>query len=161
MTIFTIGYEGMSIDTFMSLLALHGIETIVDIRELPLSRKPGFSKKSLASTLNLGGFEYVHIASLGCPKPVRDRYRADANWTRYTEGFLQHLQTQKHALSDLAQLTISSNCALLCYEADYNFCHRSFVAKALQGLCGTGISHIKQIVATKTMRPALPQLALA
>lgn len=161
MTIFTIGYEGMSIDTFMSLLALHGIKTIVDIRELPLSRKPGFSKKSLANTLNLAGFEYIHIASLGCPKPVRDSYRADANWAHYTEDFLQHLQTQKHALADLAQLTASSSCALLCYEADYNFCHRSLVAKALQSLCDTGITHIKKIAATKTMRPAVPQLELA
>ena len=48
MTVFTIGYEGLDIGAFMSLLAEHGIETVVDIRELPLSRKPGFSKKALA-----------------------------------------------------------------------------------------------------------------
>ena len=47
MTVFTIGYEGLDIDTFMSLLGQHGIETIVDIRELLLSRKRGFSKRAL------------------------------------------------------------------------------------------------------------------
>ncbi|MGN6808258.1 MAG: DUF488 family protein [Trinickia sp.] len=59
MTVFTIGYEGLDIGAFLSLLGEHGMETVVDIRELPLSRKPGFSKNALASTLNLSGFEYV------------------------------------------------------------------------------------------------------
>jgi len=55
MTVFTIGYEGLDIDAFMSLLAEHGIDTVVDVRELPLSRKPGFSKKALANILNISG----------------------------------------------------------------------------------------------------------
>lgn len=159
MTIFTIGYEGMSIDAFMSLLALHGIETVVDIRELPLSRKPGFSKTSLANTLNLSGFEYVHMASLGCPKPVRDRYRANANWAQYTEGFLQYLETQDSALAKLSELATTSNCALLCYEADHNFCHRTFVAKAVQRLCEATVSHITKTAALRTKRPAVAQPA--
>jgi uncharacterized protein (DUF488 family) len=75
MTVFTIGYEGLNVDTFMSLLAQHGIETVVDVRELPLSRKTGFSKKALTNALNPSGVEYVHMVNLGCPKPVRDRYR--------------------------------------------------------------------------------------
>ena len=91
MTIHTIGYEGIDMDRFLSMLCEHGIETVVDIRELPLSRKPGFSKKALADTLNLSGLEYVHIPDLGCPKPIRNRYRADGNWTRYREGFLKYL----------------------------------------------------------------------
>jgi uncharacterized protein (DUF488 family) len=73
MTVFTIGYEGLDIASFLSLLAQHGIGTVVDIRQLPLSRKRGFSKKALAGRLNGAGFEYIHMASLGCPKPVRDR----------------------------------------------------------------------------------------
>ena len=71
MIIYTIGYEGLNIDSFMSLLRENGVETVVDIRELPLSRKPGFSKKVLASTLSASGFEYTHISDLGCPKPIR------------------------------------------------------------------------------------------
>lgn len=143
MTVYTIGYEGLDIDAFMSLLAAHDIETIVDIRALPLSRKPGFSKKALASMLNLSGFEYIHMADLGCPKPVRDCYREDGNWKRYTEGFLNHLETQVIAVAELADLASSSNCALLCYEADFNFCHRSMVANAVRDFCGAGVEHIK------------------
>jgi uncharacterized protein (DUF488 family) len=160
MTVFTIGYEGLDIDAFMSLLAEHGIDTVVDIRELPLSRKPGFSKKALASVLNLSGLEYVHIADLGCPKPVRDRYREDGNWKRYTDGFLKHLKTQDAAIAELSELAGSSNCALLCYEADFNFCHRSMVAKAVHDYCGADVQHIKAGDA-RIKRPALPRLDFA
>ena len=113
MTVFTIGYEGLDIDAFMSLLAKHGIETVVDIRELPLSRKPGFSKKALASVLNLTGLEYVHMVALGCPKLVRDRYREDGNWKRYTEGFLKHLKTQDDAITELSALAASANWGII------------------------------------------------
>lgn len=160
MTVFTIGYEGLDIDAFMSLLARHGIETVVDIRELPLSRKAGFSKKALASVLNLSGLEYVHMVDLGCPKQVRDRYRADGNWKRYTDGFLKYLKTQESAIADLSELVSSSNCALLCFEADFKFCHRSMVANAVREHCGAGVEHIS-VVHAKTANPDGRQLAFA
>ncbi|OXI92198.1 hypothetical protein CFB50_00020 [Burkholderia sp. AU33423] len=160
MTVFTIGYEGLDIDAFMSLLAEHGIDTVVDIRELPLSRKPGFSKKALASALNLSGLEYVHMVDLGCPKKVRDRYREDGNWKRYTEGFLKHLETKETAISDLSDLASTSNCALLCYEADFNFCHRSIVANAVRDYCGADVEHINAADA-RTTNPAFLRLAFA
>ena len=160
MTVFTIGYEGLDIDAFMSRLSKHGIETVVDIRELPLSRKPGFSKKTLASVLNLSGREYVHMVELGCPKSVRDRYREDDNWKRYTNGFLKHLKTQQAAIAELSALAESSNCALLCYEADFNFCHRSMVANAVRDSCGAEVEHIKTADAKKAS-PASLRLAFA
>lgn len=160
MIVFTVGYEGLDIDTFMSLLAEHGIETVVDIRELPLSRKPGFSKKALAGVLNASGLEYVHMVDLGCPKPVRDRYREDGNWKRYTEGFLKHLKAQEAAIAELSDLASSSNCALLCYEADFNFCHRSMVAEAVRDYCGADVEHIKP-ADSRTTSPASPRLAFA
>ena len=160
MTVFTIGYEGLDIDAFMSLLAEYGIDTVVDVRELPLSRKPGFSKKALANALNLSGREYVHMVDLGCPKPVRDRYREDGNWKRYTDGFMKYLKTQEDAIAELASLATASNCALLCYEADFNFCHRSMVANAVKDYCGARVTHIKAADA-KTASPASLRLAFA
>lgn len=160
MVLHTIGYEGVDIQRFFSLLREHDIETLADIRELPLSRKPGFSKKSLADALNLSGFEYVHLPDLGCPKSIRDRYRADGNWTRYTEGFLKHLNTQGEALADLASMAAISNCALLCFEADYNYCHRSMVADAVRKLSGMRVCHI-QATGLKTATSADLTLAAA
>lgn len=153
MTVFTIGYEGLDIDDFVSLLSERGIETVVDIRELPLSRKPGFSKKSLASLLNLSGFEYVHMVELGCPRPVRNGYRADGDWKRYRKGFLDHLKTQEGAIASLAELVESSTCALLCYEADFNFCHRSMVAAAVNEQCGADVEHIEVRATAPAGRP--------
>jgi uncharacterized protein (DUF488 family) len=143
MTVFTIGYEGLDIDAFMSLLGQHGIETIVDIRELPLSRKRGFSKKALATALDSDGRGYLHVPVLGCPKPVRDRYRSDGDWKRYTKGFIKHLGEQKGALEQVSVMTKNSSCALLCFEADFNVCHRSLVADALRKDFGADVQHIR------------------
>ena len=160
MTVFTIGYEGMNIREFLLMLSEHHIEAVVDVRELPLSRKPGFSKTALAKSLNLAGLEYVHMVGLGCPKPVRDRYRADSDWRRYTEGFLKHLKKQEDAIAELSQLVASSNCVLLCYEADFNFCHRSMVAEALRKHSGARIEHIVA-ANVRTASPARRQPAFA
>lgn len=160
MTVFTIGYEGLDIDTFLSLLAKHDIETIVDVRALPLSRKPGFSKKALENLLNVSGREYVHMAALGCPKPIRDRYRKDANWARYTEGFLSYLHTQTDAISVLCTHAALSKCALLCYEADASFCHRSMVANAVTNCSGADVTHI-EATDVRTKPPGDRRLAAA
>lgn len=143
MTVFTIGYEGLDIDTFLSLLGQHGIDLVVDIRELPLSRKRGFSKNALATALQQKGLGYIHIRSLGCPKPVRESYRVDTDWKRYTRGFIKHLKGQQSALEDLSALANSVHCALVCYEADFKLCHRSLVANALRVQYGTDIHHIQ------------------
>lgn len=142
MTLFTVGYEGLSLVEFMSLLAENDIEMIVDVRQLPLSRKPGFSKKSLATALNLSGRGYVHIPALGCPKPIRERYRQDHNWERYSEAFLHYLASQKDAVDEVSSLAVTTNCALLCFEADYNFCHRSMVANAVKQQTHARVQHL-------------------
>jgi len=144
MAIYTIGYEGLAFNDFMSLLPRHHIETVVDIRELPLSRKPGFSKRALCDALNISGLEYVHVPDLGCPKPIRNRYRDDGNWAAYKAGFLKHLGSQTEAIAALATMAAISNCALLCFEADYNYCHRSMVADAVQRLNGMPVTHIQR-----------------
>ncbi|MCW5600437.1 DUF488 domain-containing protein [Nitrosomonas sp.] len=160
MIINTIGYEGLDIDEFLSIIAENDIDTVVDVRELPLSRKPGFSKKALASVLNLSGREYIHMVDLGCPKHVRNRYREDGNWDQYIVGFMKYLKTQEAAIAELSNLVGSSNCVLLCYEADYNFCHRSIVANAVRQYCGVDIKHIK-VDKTKTANLASPRLAFS
>ncbi len=143
MSIYTIGYEGLDMNGFLALLRTGNVETVVDIRELPLSRKPGFSKKGLGETLNLHGFEYMHVPELGCPKPVREQYRADANWSRYKTGFLRYLALQDDVITELSAMATTTTCALLCFEADYNYCHRSMVADAVHAVSGMQIHHLQ------------------
>jgi uncharacterized protein (DUF488 family) len=143
MTLFTIGYEGIDTARFVSLLVEHGVQTVVDVREVPYSRKPGFSKRALAELLAERRLGYVHMVELGCPKAVRDGHREDGNWQRYTERFLEHLGQQEAAMSRLCGLANASSCALLCYEADFNDCHRSMVANAVHEHSGMHVEHIR------------------
>jgi len=142
MPIFTIGYEGLSIDDLMEALDAFEIEMVVDVRERPQSRKPGFSKNALTGYLERAHIAYVHMESLGCPKPIRDQYRVDGDWARYTAGFLKHLDSQQRSLVEVSKRAHSSTCALLCFEADFNRCHRSIVADALRTQYGENIKHI-------------------
>lgn len=142
MRLFTIGYEGLELADFIGLLTRHKVETVVDVRDLPLSRKKGFSKQALRHELQLSEFGYVHMGALGCPRPIRDAYRWDQDWGRYTRGFLQHLASQQDAVAELTELAQVTRCAMLCFEADYNFCHRAMVAEAVRKRSGIEVVHI-------------------
>ena len=159
MMIFTIGYEGMDIFGFISLLRKHQIDTLDDIRELPLSRKPGFSKKALSNTVSLCGLDYIHLPDLGCPKPIRNRFREDGNWSRYKQGFLKYLDAQGLAVAELAKMAKTANCALLCFEADPGYCHRSMVADAVVRLGGLSVYNILS-AELKTVRTEGLELAV-
>lgn len=140
--IYTAGYEGQSLDDFLNGLSNNGVKLLADVREAPISRKPGFSKSSLARALGQVGIEYIHIRPLGCPRPIRDAYRVDEDWDRYTCAFMQHLETQGAVVQELAGTATSTPTALLCYEADFNRCHRTYVARAVGARVGAVVRHI-------------------
>lgn len=140
--VFTFGYEGLSLETFLARLKAVGIKTVVDVRANPLSRKRGFSKRGLALALEAEGIVYIHVPAMGCPKPVRDRYKLDGNWSVYTRAFLTYLKGQADSLSALARTVVASPSCLICFEADFNQCHRTFVARALAPILGIGVTHI-------------------
>ena len=70
--IFTIGYEATTMADFLAALKAAGVERVIDVRALPLSRRPGFSKSSLAASLREVEIDYVHLKALGTPKRGRD-----------------------------------------------------------------------------------------
>ncbi len=130
--LFTIGYEQLDTTRLIAELRACGIHTLVDVRELPLSRKPGLSKNGLKQVLAENGIAYWHLRALGCPREIRHAYRADHDRQRYTSAFLAYLATQQEAVDELAQYVVNHRCALLCYEADAATCHRSYIADAVQ-----------------------------
>lgn len=160
MSIFTIGYEGLDINDFLKLLRLGDVETVVDIRELPLSRKRGFSKNGLREILQANGFGYRHIVALGCPKPIRDQYRENGDWQQYKKDFKRYLASQAGVVSELSQMAGTQDCALLCFEANYQMCHRSMVADAVHRVSGLEVQHLTA-TSLKTATAAQRQLALA
>ena len=129
----TLGYEGLQLQRFFKLLLMNGVRSIVDLRQSPISRKPGFSKSALASAAAAHGLGYTHMPALGCPKDIRNRYHVDGNWSRYTLRFKAYLAAQDSAVAELAGLARRERCCLLCFEADPNSCHRSLVAERLAG----------------------------
>jgi len=129
-TLFTIGYEGLALDRFIARLKAADVRRVIDVRELPLSHKPGFSKRPLSRALEAAGLGYEHIPALGCPRPIRNRYRADNKWPAYARAFRTHLAKQSDAVRNLARGARTAKACLLCFEADPNRCHRTFVAEA-------------------------------
>jgi uncharacterized protein (DUF488 family) len=140
--VYTVGYEGLALEEFLQRLRRAGVQVVVDVRDVPQSRKRGFSKTGLAAALGAAEMNYLHVRSLGCPKPIRDRYRANRDWKAYTAAFMDHLRKQDVAVSEVAALCSCGTPALLCYEADAAFCHRTYVARAVTAISGGNVLHI-------------------
>jgi uncharacterized protein (DUF488 family) len=141
--IYTVGYEGLSLEDFLQPLRHAGVQIVVDVRDVPLSRKRGFSKTALAAAVGAAGMRYQHLRRLGCPKPIRDQYRTSRDWSAYTVAFMDHLREQTAAVDELAAVCKGSTAALLCYEAHPGLCHRTYVARAVAAISGGGVLHIR------------------
>lgn len=150
-TLFTFGYEGLSIGQFLSRLEEVGVKAVFDVRQLPLSRKRGFSKSALSQELHESGIVYAHLPAFGCPKPIRDRYKIDGNWPQYAKSFNSYLAGQAEPIAELAQLASKTTACLICFEADFNHCHRSLVARAVAHAGGPSAVHL-------TIKTEIPEL---
>ncbi|HET6399434.1 MAG TPA: DUF488 domain-containing protein [Candidatus Thermoplasmatota archaeon] len=130
--IWTVGYERWSADAFVELLFAAGVEVLADVRDLPLSRKSGFSKTPLAKAVATLGIEYVHLRELGAPEPIRHALRAGSPFTHYRRGYEAHLPYASDAFERLQQLARSRPTAMMCYEREPTHCHRGILAEHLQ-----------------------------
>ena len=131
MKIFTIGYEGATMAEFLAALKAAGVARVIDVRALPLSRRPGFSKSPLAASLKEAGIEYVHLKALGTPKAGRDAAKKGdvATLEAVYAGQLELPEAQAQAAQMLA-LAAEKPSALLCFERDPAHCHRTLLLAA-------------------------------
>jgi uncharacterized protein (DUF488 family) len=146
-TIFTIGYEKAELDDFILTLKACNIEQVLDVRELPQSRRRGFSKNILATALETEGISYLHFKQLGDPKHGRDAARM-GNYQQFEQIFQAHmdLEASKDALASLAKCAEEKISVLLCYERDHRYCHRKILADKLHvqysfSVVHRGVSH--------------------
>jgi hypothetical protein len=113
-----------------------GVERLIDVRELPISRRRGYAKTALGQAMADVGVEYVHIRALGNPKPYRDLYKSG----RIEEGrrcYEQHLlREQRGALESLIPLLREKRSALMCVEHNAATCHRTVIVEALRSEFG-------------------------
>ena len=130
--LFTIGYEGKDLPTFLDCLAADGVECVLDVRENPFSRKPGFSKKPLSQALEARGIQYVHLKELGTPRPLRDAVKSDGDYGRFFQAMQEYLATQQEAIERACSHVRRMTCCLICYEESVDTCHRKIVAQIIQ-----------------------------
>jgi uncharacterized protein (DUF488 family) len=139
----TIGYEGSTLADFLETLRLANVEVIIDIRDVPVSRKPGFSKGALSEALRERGIEYAHLKELGDPKEGRQAARSgdlDA-FQKIYNAWIKRAESKVELKVAVAMATASTAC-LLCYERDQKSCHRLIVAKHMADLAEFKIIHL-------------------
>ena len=132
MRIFTIGYEATTMAEFLAALNQAGVKRVIDVRALPLSRRPGFSKSPLRATLDEAGIEYVHLKALGTPSEGRSAARAgrQADLERIYASQLELPEAIVQA-EQMRELAAEKPSALLCYEREPAGCHRSLLLAAV------------------------------
>lgn len=142
----TIGYEKATPDQVIAALLAADVEMLVDIRQVPWSRRPGFSKGALATKAAEAGIDYVHLKGLGTPAEGREANKA-GRLDDFAAIFRAHMATAA-AQADLAraaELAASSRICLLCLEGDARRCHRSIVADMLAERLATTVRHLAPV----------------
>ena len=139
--LFTIGYEKSKPDALLAELKRAKVKLLVDTRAVAASRKPGFSKRQLAASLDEEGIAYLHLQKLGTPAEGREAARTgklDTLWRIYAK----HLKTPEaiEAMNELVAIVKSSqSVCLLCYERDKDCCHRTRIAEIVHERTGASV----------------------
>lgn len=128
----TIGYENATPPRLIAALRAVGITTLVDVRALANSRRPGFAKRALSAALGEAGIAYRHLPALGTPAAGRQAVR-EGRPEAMRAIFARHLEgvEAQAALAGLRGLARREPVCLLCLEADPALCHRTLVAEAV------------------------------
>ena len=142
--LYTIGYEKTLLKDVVSTLAAARVAALIDVRDRPISRRPGFSKRQLAAAIEDAGIRYLHLQALGTPPEGRlanRRREWDRFWTIVEEKLAR--SEAELALQQAGELAGAAPSCLLCYEADWRICHRRRIAEILAQRHGFAVSHLK------------------
>jgi uncharacterized protein (DUF488 family) len=123
--LFTVGYEGSKPSDLFASLQASGVTLLIDVRDVPISRKPGFSKTALAEGLDGAGIRYLHLKGLGDPKSGRIAAR-EGRFSAFRQIFCARMSTPEAVTA--ASKSVS---CLLCFEQDHTNCHRCIVAESM------------------------------
>ncbi|MGD9845527.1 MAG: DUF488 family protein [Variibacter sp.] len=129
--LFTIGYEHATSKAVLDALAAAGVELVVDTRAVAASRRPGFSKRQLAASLDAQGIGYLHLRGLGTPTEGRNAAHS-GHLDKMFRIYEKHVRTPeaREQLDELVSLVSAGRrVCLLCYERDANHCHRRRIAE--------------------------------
>jgi uncharacterized protein (DUF488 family) len=134
-TLFTLGYEGLTIDAYINKLISNNIVLVIDVRKNPLSMKYGFSKTKMKSYLEKAGVKYVHIPQLGIVSKLRKNIKTEKDYKKlfelYNEKILPENLESVGRIRDLIKQY--KRAALTCFESEHKSCHRHKITEWLEG----------------------------
>lgn len=142
--LFSLGYQLRSIDDFVDVLVDAEVAVVVDVRETPWSRKPGFSKTALTEALSERGIVYEHARFAGNPKALR---RAAETHEDCLVQYARYLDGRPDVVNELATLVgdhleEGRAVCLVCYERHPHDCHRSILLERLREAQGVEVVHL-------------------
>jgi len=137
-TLFTIGYEGRSLEEYLNILLVRGVQTLCDVRKNAFSQKYGFSKTQLKLACEGVGIKYIHIPELGIESDQRQALYSQADYDRLFERYRNTvLANNDNQLERIIRLIGSDErVALTCFEKDVNQCHRTQIARKIMSMPG-------------------------
>ena len=144
--IFTIGYEGRSLDAFLNTLIANNIKTLVDIRNNPVSMKYGFTGSLLKHYVEETGIKYISIPELGIESRQRKNLDNQEDYINLFKIYKNEILPQRtDKMAELKNLIMQEKrLALMCFEKDERMCHRGIASRYLQDYCDNkyGLSHL-------------------
>jgi uncharacterized protein (DUF488 family) len=144
--LFTIGYEGVSLESYINKLILNDVKVLCDVRKNSFSMKYGFSKSQLKKACEGVGIQFLHIPEVGIKSEKRQELNCqadyDALFKEYTKTVLVNEKEKQYAILEL--LKSEGRIALTCFEKNIHQCHRKHLANSIKDLKGFNyaIKHI-------------------
>jgi len=142
--VYTVGYEGWTVDGFINLLLRRGMRCLIDVRANPVARRYGFHRQTLNRLCGNVGLAYIHAPALGVPSSWRQDLGDMASYERLFRRYDKEiLPTNEDALATLRESIANTPSVLMCREADPRCCHRSRLALALGKATGLPILELR------------------
>jgi hypothetical protein len=134
--LFTIGYEGVSLEEYLNKLIINGIKVLCDVRKNSLSMKYGFCKSQLKNACEGVGIKYIHIPDLGIESDKRQELHSQSDYDKLFQQYRNEILTQTRSQQEylLELLKTHKRIALTCFEANIFQCHRKHLSEAITKL---------------------------
>lgn len=143
-SVYTIGYEGLTVEAFLDKLIQAGVTRLVDVRSNPVARRFGFHGSTLKRLSHKLGIEYVHLPHLGVASSVRKQLGADMDYPRFFSLYRTSMESAEGDLQLACTLATGGDVAFMCKEAVPERCHRSELAKLIAKRVGLPIIELTQ-----------------
>ncbi len=145
MKLYTIGYEGLNQNAFLSWLKRYDIDIVIDVRQRPQSRKKGFSKNALRESLEENDINIKGYPSLGASKELRDSLYSSGDYKSFFKKYRESIRGNDEQVNELYSfIKCGKRIVLLCFEHDPDTCHRSVLAEQIKRRSDNGfkVNHI-------------------